>query len=460
MQNLIVYCRKFVDLSIWLGVVVSIVLLPIDRMPYLHHIPFKLGLVSLVLMSIGTLWHLGILAKHKSYQSLKRYLLIGLVLALPVVAYAQSYFYAIDRQYTLGATKFLLAVVLRAFCFFVLVSERPQLWRLIKRVVYIVTAAAVGFAFFQFFFDIFGASQRVTDLRSCCTSNHSTYIFPRVHSTSIEPLYFANFLLIPIWLLIVDMLHSEKLRRSWRHLLLLGASSTIALLIVSRGAILALLAGGFILFWSLRQAKQRKFWLFLLKLWGAVVIFTILLVALAGVASKISPKVAINGANAGVGGNVKIFSSHAVNIIDDSAQTRYKLWPKALTYFKEKPLQCVGAYNSRIRLNINKYHRGYGPTYLQPFNNDFIGLVVDLGLIGLVAFAPLVGLILLAIYRLYKGGWRGEAAAMGLIMVGMLIQSNFFHAILLTRLWVVVGLLLTLYAYPDKTLRKPRVARK
>ena len=451
MQNLKPAAKKLLNLSEFLGITISLVLLPIDRFPYLHYVPLHLGFVSLILLIMAALGRLYSVWRSNRHRDFKRYILIGAALALPVVAYGQSIFYAIDHPYALGATKLLAAVALRAFCFFVLVSETPQLWRLIKKTIYITTAVVVAFAFFQFFFDVFGASPKITDLRPCCTSNHSTYVFPRVHSTSIEPLYFANYLLIPIWLLSLDFLRSERLRRSRLHLLLFGASATIVFLTLSRGAILAFLISGLVFALGLPKPKRqaRPFWRKKIKLWVLSLAASLALILMASIASQFIHKQAINGSHSGAG-NVQIFSSHAVNVVDDSAKTRYTLWPKALTYIKEKPIQGVGAYNSRIRLNIDQYKQGVNPKALQPFNNDLIGLLVDLGLIGIIAFAPLIYGVFAAILRLFRSSWEGEAAAMAMIMIGMLVQSNFFHSILLSRLWIVAGLLLTVLS-PKRT---------
>jgi len=443
MRRAFFYWRRAVAFAEIVGIIVTLALLPIDRLPYLHHIPFGIGFISLLLLLLATLGRLLDLLRSRQLDKLKHYLLGGCLLGLPVLGYGISTIYAIDRSYAIGATKLLLAVCLRAFCFFVLVSEKPDLWKPIRRTIYIVTAIVVAFAYFQFIADIFGASQRVTDLRSCCTSN-STYVFPRVHSTSIEPLYFANYLLIPIWLLVFDFLKSKRSRVSWPKLVLFVSSISIVILIVARGAILALLIGLLVFALGLRGKKKLKdFYMFLTKTLGAAIILALALVLLSGLASQIIHKKAINGSAAGPAGNVQIFSSHAINPVDDSAKTRYSLWPKSLSYIKQRPLQGVGAYNSRIRLNIGKYNQGVPPDHLQPFNNDLIGLLVDLGLLGVATFGPIIYLVIRGIYRLYKNAWTKTAAPMALVMVGTLIQSNFFHAILLTRTWVVVGLLMT-----------------
>ncbi len=451
-----VYWQKVVYFLEFFGVGITVILLPIDRFPYLHHIPFSLGFISLVLLLAATGARLLEIYFRKDRRALKRYALVGLLLALPVIGYAQSIHYAIDRQYALGATKLLLAAVLRAFCIYILVSENRNLLNRIKKLLYAMTAIIVAFGFFQFFFDIFGASQNVTDLSSCCTSN-STYIFPRVHPFSIEPLYFSNFLLIPIWLLAYDFLKNKRLRSNKKYIGLFIATSLLFLLSLSRGAILGLLIGTLVLYLGLkpRNFDIRKWWKFLAKLWGGALIVTLILVIISGVAaSTTTPKHAINGSTSGVAGNVQIFSAHAVNVVDDSAKTRYTLWPKSIDFIKHHLLKGVGAYNSRVILNQAQYENGRNPTALQPFNNDLIGLLVDLGLIGVIAFGPLIAVLFIIIKSLHKIKWDSPITPYSMALIGMLVQSNFFHAILLTRLWFVVGLVLTFYGTSKQAKQK------
>lgn len=168
--------RKLFSYLEILAIALNIFLLPIDRFPYVHHIPLRLGLIAFVLLAIAAAGRLAGIIKYRRRTDLKRIALIGLLLLLPVAAYAQSVGYALDKPLAEGATKLLLVVTLKAWFFFILVYSNQSLWRTVKLSVYAITALAVAFGFFQFIFDVFGAPMSVTDLRSCCTSN-STYVF-------------------------------------------------------------------------------------------------------------------------------------------------------------------------------------------------------------------------------------------------------------------------------------------
>lgn len=422
------------------GLIITLALLPLDRLPYINKIPLNLGLISAIFLFAATLARLGIVLQQKRFVDLKRYFFVGCLLILPVVGYGLSTSYAIDRSFALGATIILAAVAARAFSFFVLISETPSYWRLVKRTIYVMTAVVVAYGFFQFFFDVWGAPTNVTELRRCCTSN-STYVFPRVHSTALEPLYFDHFLMIPLWLLTFDFLKNKLFRKDRRRVILFILTVTLFILTIARSATIGLIIAGIIFYLGARKVSGfRQFLKFMSKAWGVAVIASILLILMSGVAAIFIDKSA-QYANRGAG-SLGLFGGHYVDFDDGSARTRYDLWPKSIDYIKEEPLTGVGADNSRIRLNKEAYSKGVSIEKLQPFNNDLIGLVVDLGLIALFAFGPLVVAIVYSLYKMFKKAWAVTVAPMGLALIGMLIQGNFFHSLLLTRTWVVIGLVL------------------
>lgn len=434
------------------GLIVTLVLLPIDRLPYLQKIPFNLGLVSAILLFLAVIIRLSLVLHQKRFADFKKYFLVGVLLILPVAGYAISSLYALDRDFALSATMLLAVVASRAFSFFVLINETPAYWQTVKKTIYIVTAAVVVYGFFQFFFDVWGAPTSITELRSCCTSN-STYVFPRVHSTALEPLYFDHFLMIPLWLLAFDFLKNKANRKNKWLVALFVLIATLFILTIARSATVGLIVAGIIFYFGARKLPNFGHYLkFMSKVWGLAVVTAIILVLMSGIAALFIDKTA-QYASKGAG-SLGLFGSHYVDFDDGSAQTRYDLWPKAVEYISEerapRPLVGVGADNSRIWLNWREYKEGTPIEKLQPFNNDFLGLVVDLGIIALLTFGPLVAASIYSIYKLFRSAWASAAAPMALALIGMVIQGNFFHSLLLTRTWVVIGLLLTLFAVNGK----------
>jgi len=452
MPGLKKYIARFINYAEIIGIVVTIILLPIDRLPYLHVIPLNLGLLSLLLLSVATVARLWQVVTSRRLNDLRFYFLIGTVLVLPVFGYLFSSLFAIDRPFALHATLILAAVTLRAFCFFVLLKETPALWNIMKKTIYAVTGVVVFFGLFQFFLDVWGASTAVTDLKNCCTSN-STYVFPRVHSTALEPLYFDHFLMIPIWLLTFDFWRNKSSRNNKKLVVLFLAVTVLFILTIARSATVGLIIASIIFCvaaWN--KEKFRSFIGYMTKLWLLAIIVAAALIIMSGVASLFIDKTAQyegRGVN-----SLSLFGSHAVDFNDGSSQTRYSLWPKSIAYFKESPLVGVGPDNSRIKLDLDNYNSGVDPAKLQPFNNDLIGLVVDTGIVGILSFLPLLITLLYGIYRQFRNSWSHAYAAFTLILIGMLVQSNFFHSLLLTRTWFVIGIFLIVATDFGKKKRK------
>ena len=438
----------------WFGVVLTIILLPLDRLPYLHRIPFSLGLISLFALIIATLWRLWQQFQNGGVRSLKLHGIVAILLGLPIIGYAITSLGALDRSVAFDTTMTLAPACARAFCFFVLLKANRGLWSTARKTIYIVTGAVVAFGLFQYVFDTWGASTAVTDLRICCTSN-STYVFPRVHSTALEPLYFDHFLMIPLWLLSFDFWRNKQLRRSKKHILLFVLTATLFVLTIARSATIGIIVASIIFALAGRTQKDfKQAAKYLAKLWVLGVSTAVVLVLMSGVASSFIDKKAQYNTQ-GVGSLSK-FGTHAVDFDDGSSKTRYELWPKSITYFKERPIFGVGPDNSRIRLNEEKYKDGIQHNRLQPFNNDLLGLIVDTGLVGLLTFAPLLGALLFAIYTQARNSWEHTYAMFALILIGMAVQSSFFHSILLSRTWFVVGILLITLETTKSSKKKKR----
>jgi len=421
------------------GLTISIALLPIDRFPYLHRTPKGLALISMALLLFAAISSVYRSSRGKKWLGLRSYKLMVTALTTPVIIYALGTTYALNKNFALQATIDLLGAILRGLLCAVIINENRWLWPYVKRVIYIVTAVITMYAFFQFFLDVFGASTSITDLRGCCTSN-STYVFPRVHSVSIEPLYLAHFFLLPLWLLTYDLVHKKQKSNQKYLYVLFISTATIFILTSARSAFAGMLFSSVFFALSLRsQRESRKKIKLWIKPWLISVLFAFLLIMMSGLVARSINKTALYGADSGGGGSVKLFTTHAVSVADDSALTRYGTWPEAFSLASKEPVLGFGTYNSRIALNRGQYNKGVKVTDLQPFNNDYLGIIVDFGLLSLVGFIPLLLLLVDGFKKLYKSSWLGNLSPFGLSLMAMLVQALFFHSILLSRTWFVIA---------------------
>jgi O-antigen ligase/polysaccharide polymerase Wzy-like membrane protein len=142
-------------------------------------------------------------------------------------------------------------------------------------------------------------------------------------------------------------------------------------------------------------------------------------------------------------GVVGSFTGHAMDVNDDSAQTRYELWPQTVDIFKDHWLTGVGTNNARLLLHDGSSTASPAEANaLQPVNNDYLTFLSELGLVGVLLALPLLWLILRALWGVVRTRLDHPSSPYAFALVGMAVEANFFQSFSLLRTWVVVGLLL------------------
>ncbi len=353
----------------------------------------------------------------------------GSILFLPLLAGLLSLPSSVAAGFSQASLVLLFTALLKAWLIVTLAS-RQELERFAKFVL-IVAAAVVAFAYFQVIGDLAGLPANLTYLLPHYSSQ-STFILPRPQSVSLEPLYFAHYLFLPLGILVYDIL--RKRRGIWRFGLL-AASLGMIILTASRGALLGLvmigLIGGYSIIFT--RIKRRKLLLALTLL--AVSVLVAGVITLFGYYQK-SPVREVVGVPRTAGALIR----HLVDFNDRSANTRYELWPRAIELIEQRPVTGVGFFASRVAL-----HPGLSPaaaTTAQPLNNDYLSYLAEVGWLGLVVTLPLIVMLLWRFSQVVASGLRHQATPYVLALVGMAVQACTFQSILLLRTWVVVGLII------------------
>jgi hypothetical protein len=299
-------------------------------------------------------------------------------------------------------------------------------WRLIRASLFFSASAVCLFGLYQFIGDTFGLPISFTGLRGEYTK--IVFGFPRVQSTEPEPLYFANYLLLPILASAALYIATKK---KWLSMLLVLFSLTFALT-VSRGAFIALIVALPVLLIGLRRSLN---WQLLRR--------SILITAVVGVALA-----------AGLGlislatHNTSVFRSFADLVGPKFNQTgtlteRVQAQRQAYKIFLERPLigHGIGGYTWRI-LNYPTTRVG-GERII--VNNEPLELLTEVGLIG---FACYLGFLLTLVWKSWRAArftttpiWHawifGLIAAMSAVWVQYLSFSGFY----ITYIWALYGLL-------------------
>jgi len=331
---------------------------------------------------------------------------------------------------SLSVLAFTLFTASLAFLLPQLVRQERDFSRL--RAVILASAALVSlFGLWQFAADMLGAPIRLTGLRE--TYTRAILGFTRIQSTSAEPLYFADYLLLPISLCGVWLARGAG--ASARRLsLLLGVMLVDVFLTSSRGGWLGLGVTAIVLAWL--ERKRLRDWKPLLG--GAAIGLAALAVGILLLGRFFSP----------TGQTVpEIFFQHVTNVTGGAAyDERAQTIAAALDAWRRHPWIGVG-------------FGGYGP-FVSPFafsapdagwpivNNETLELLAETGVVGLIAFIIFLWTVFREALRARRrDGAKDDArsavrSACLAALCGMLAQYQTFSTLYLLHIWFTIGLLL------------------
>ena len=301
------------------------------------------------------------------------------------------------------------------------------------KIILFSSALVCLFGLFQFIGDSFGLSTSVTGLRYEYTK--VILGFPRIQSVALEPLYFANFLLVPFFISIVKYVQNKEIFRLyfWISILIL----TNIILTISRGAFIALGVSFFIfmIYLLINRYKEN----YMNKFIGLIIIFLIAIIISFGLITKLNGKQAISN-----------FADHSVveNVQSDgSALDRIGTYKLALKYFAENPVLGIGPGGFGVLTHGSGSETGYGIV-----NNEYIEILSENGLIGfLLFFAFLISYVIEYKNKFQKIGSKNKLIflGLGLGILAILIQYNFFSTLYIIYIWAFMALL------KSYTLQKP-----
>lgn len=311
----------------------------------------------------------------------------------------------------------------------------------LKKVVWVllISGTAVSiFGLFQFGGDVVGLPHSLTLLKKGYGS--AVFGFPRIQAFSMEPLYFANYLLIPMSLAMAYYFAKIDFIKHWWLIGILALFLVNFVLTVSRGGYLGLVVA--LLVFVIFYFKQ-------VFTWKNISIVLVLAVVALGVAFALSK---------GEYRATSEFINHAL-VKDakqgESVQGRLNTFDFALGALNRYPVFGIGIGN------YGPYSLNYPPQAPESgwpiVNNEFIEILVETGVVGAIAY----GLILLVlIYRSvvaikYVKDDFLKATLIGLLaaFIGVMVQYNFFSTLYIIHIWVLIGLLVAVQNLAFKNLK-------
>jgi O-antigen ligase len=421
--------------------------LPFERIPTLEVYGFTLK-ASYVIAVILVLTF--IIKKYKSITySTSDYMLI-----LFWLWGAITLLWSVNTQ--LGAIVILLWLMMFVLYFVVARAlDSEKLRERAESIVLVSTALVCLFGIYQFIGDSLGLSSSFTGIRYWYSKQIEILGFPRIQSVALEPLYFSNFLLVPLYLVIkryFNYCHSELGSKSIKNAdivgkLKLGLQTVgfgnkyfwllILILInivlgVSRGAYLAVIVTLAIMLLYLvinwRAFNSLKYEL--AGMIGAVII--------AAGLSYLGIYV-LNGKNA-----VSNFQNHAVVGDTESGTSvpgRVEMYKRAWGYFKEKPVGGIGIGSFGT---LNLFYDENQVKHYGVVNNIYLEILAETGGIGLVLFSLFLLFYLRELNEKYRKFDDEKKLSTLLLFLGILaifIQYNFFSTLYIIYIWVFLALL-------------------
>jgi hypothetical protein len=322
-----------------------------------------------------------------------------------------------------------------------MVMERTlQRFALAKLYRYLIAATAVACAFgvYQFFGDSFGLPTAWTGLKDIYTKH--VFGFPRVQSVGLEPLFFASFLLLPLTLLVARLYTRAA---SWKVYGLLGLVVMVFALTLSRGGIYGGLGSLAVLaVWLWRAGTVRRLGLIALTI-GLGAGAALGLIALTSRADHGSQPAAVHAYVA----QTTHLTSNAGSADNDRSVNRKLAWRA----FKEHPILGVGIGN------FGYYAQAHDPRYAANpgvvVNNEYLEILAETGLVGLVALLGFVVALVLRVGRAWgrlEGEQRVWTVAVFAMLVGAAVQFYAFSTLYIIHIWFAIGLLLGLTAVAGK----------
>ncbi len=403
-------------------------LLPFERIPSweFHGITLRPNLFISGLVILLAAYRL--LKKQVSWKSKPaRWLVLFLGWLVVLVPFSTN------RARAIEVVVFTLFVALSAIGVALLLKKEHLL--LIERALIASVILVTLFGLYQYFGDIYGLSTHFTALRERYT--WQLFGFPRIQSTALEPLYFANYLLLPIAFLASKILTG----RNTKWTLGLFTLTTLNLfLTVSRGGNIAVLA----------VVIAAPLLMLITKTRGAPK--SIIKVALLTAVSLITALLLINYWNkpaSSSGRRTTGLKSYTRQVqttgLEGSGDERAGARRAAFKLLKSHPFTGVGPGNFGVVVTQN-HKPGFGWPIV---NNETLELAAETGLVGFVLFMVFV----FSLLRSALSKARQVASSVDLklwvialtaFLVGATIQYQTFSTLYIVHVWAAIGLLMGL----------------
>ena len=339
-----------------------------------------------------------------------------------------SLFFAHNRVRGTMVTAFLIFMIIVPYVTVFVVDKKEKLQKVIN--VFLSSAVVFSlFGLFQFAGGMIGLPNSITGL----SERYDKLVlgFPRIQSTFIEPLYFANYLMIPIMLALFFLIKRIDKKKSWYFVVLFLLFLGVFVLTISKGAIASfgIVALSNLLF-QIRSVFNRKN---ILYLFGIVAFISVVAWGLYSTLQS------------------------TTDFEKDYKKAYDILTGGSITERQESSDVAIEAFNNNIILgigvgNFGPYFAGY-PTSAPDYgwsivNNQYLEILSELGLTGFAIFFIFIFSIFYYSLKAYKRTQdlylRTTLLALNFAFFGVIIQYLTFSTLYIMHIWILIGLILAI----------------
>lgn len=404
------------------GILAVFFLLPFERIPTVEAGGFTLKLNHIIGGVVIIFWFIELIRNRKKFTIHPTNTFVWLL----IVAFVLSFSQAVDPMRS--AIFFVQALfVIGLYGVIVNRVNKVEIVEKIANIILISTWVVILFAFYQFIGDYVG-------LPTGLDQGYTKIVlgFPRIQAFSKEPLYLANFLFIPLGIIVGYLFQNEK-PLPGNALLILPLIVFAILLTVSRGAYIGLFAFGVFLcvFFAKRILQSRAFMMAAGALVGAVLILVLILTALGPtIASKFIAQA----------------TAQDVELSSESIFGRLRAFGQAVEVWQKSPISGVGP-------------GGFGPATGQEIstgfgivNNEYLELLAETGTVGLIVYLLVIVSILVVFAKIMSSAKDSHRFLPNILigltagLVAILVQYNFFSTFAIIHIWVVMALIVAIQA--------------
>ncbi|MFA6099195.1 MAG: O-antigen ligase family protein [Patescibacteria group bacterium] len=413
----------FVTKEPWLGVLLVVFFLPFERLGAYELGGTTIRISQIILIITLGAWFFSLIIRKK-FNFAKNPALVFWILfiAINIVGLANS----LNLERSVMVLIYIIFTSLLAFLVPNLISDKER----VKKVVSILLISFVIvsiFGLWQFLGDMAGLPTTMTGLRELYTK--SVLGFSRVQSTAYEPLYFANYLLLPISLLFALFLSGRNAIKSGWLIILIGLGMVNLILTVSRGGYLAI-----------------AFSLLVIGIYFLRRLLTVRNLVVFGLAAVLVGYITVRAL--GSGGQpltLEKFQGHVINAFyGASYEERVETFTNAFTIWREYPAVGIGPGSFGPYVAPHPYYMPKDGWKI--VNNEFIEILAENGLIGLAVFSLFcLFLIIRSAKAISRSGDRYLRAVMiGLLgaFIGVLAQYQTFSTLYIMQIWFMIGLMI------------------